>query len=101
VVVDQATTPDAHKAASDARPEYVLQVHGKVRVRPEGTANPDLATGEVEVVASDIRILNASKTPPFYINVDDDNIEEARRMQYRYLDLRRPSMQHNVILRHR
>jgi aspartyl-tRNA synthetase len=100
VVVDEATTPDAHKAASQARNEYVLQVRGTVRIRPEGTANPELATGEVEVVAGHISILNTSKTPPFYINVDD-NIDEIRRMEYRYLDLRRPPMQHNILLRHR
>jgi aspartyl-tRNA synthetase len=100
VVVDQATMPDAHKVASAARSEFVLQVRGSVRVRPEGTANPDLDTGEVEVVGSDIRILNESKTPPLYINMEE-NVDEARRMQYRYLDLRRPPMQHNIILRHR
>jgi aspartyl-tRNA synthetase len=100
VVVNQATTPEAHRTASQARNEFVLQVHGAVRIRPEGTTNPDLETGEVEVVANDIRILNESKTPPFYINVDD-NIDEIRRMEYRYLDLRRAPMQRNIILRHR
>jgi aspartyl-tRNA synthetase len=100
VVVDQATTPDAHRVADEARNEYVLQVNGAVRVRPSGTVNSELETGEVEVVASELRILNASKTPPLYINMDE-NTDEARRMQYRYLDLRRPPMQKNIILRHR
>lgn len=100
VVVDQETAPDAHANANNARNEYVLQVKGLVRNRPEGTNNPDLATGDVEVVASEIQILNASKTPPFYIN-KDDSIDEVVRMKYRYLDLRRPKMQRNIVLRHR
>jgi len=100
VVIDAATSPTAHKIASDARTEYVLQVHGEVRVRPQGTTNPDLATGEIDVVANEITILNPSLTPPFYMN-KDEAVEEARRMQYRYLDLRRPNMQYNIILRHK
>ncbi len=100
IVVDQETAPDAHRIASDARSEYVLQVHGNVRIRPEGTANPELETGDVEVVVSEMKLLNASKTPPFYIN-RDESIEEVRRMQYRYLDLRRPAMQKNLVTRHR
>jgi aspartyl-tRNA synthetase len=99
VVVDQEQAPEAHAAASEARTEYVLQVTGLVRMRPEGTVNPDLATGEIDVDASAIRILNRSKTPPFYIN-KEESIEESRRMQYRYLDLRRPEMQRNIIIRH-
>jgi aspartyl-tRNA synthetase len=100
VVVDQETSPDAHKIASDSRNEYVLQVIGTVRVRPEGTNNPELETGDVEVVVSEIKLLNPSKTPPFYIN-KEEKIDEQRRMQYRYLDLRRPSMQRNIVTRHR
>lgn len=100
VVVDQETAPVPHAAASEARTEYVLQVQGTVRIRPEGTENLELATGKIDIVAGEIKILNASKTPPFYINKEEP-IEEARRMQYRYLDLRRPSMQHNIITRHR
>ncbi len=100
VVVNQETSPEAHAAASEARSEYVLQVHGIVELRPQGTENPELPTGAVDVVASAITILNASKTPPFYIN-KDETIDESRRMQYRYLDLRRPAMQHNIITRHR
>lgn len=100
VVIDAATSPTAHKIASDARTEYVLQVHGEVRVRPAGTANADLPTGDIDVVAHEITILNPSLTPPFYMN-KDETVEEARRMQYRYLDLRRPNMQYNIILRHK
>ncbi len=100
VVVDEDNTPDAHANASNARNEYVLQVKGLVRLRPEGTANTELATGDIEVVASEIEILNASKTPPFYIN-KEDTIDEVVRMKYRYLDLRRPAMQKNIILRHK
>jgi aspartyl-tRNA synthetase len=100
IVVDQAQSPDAHKVASDARSEYVLQVKGTVRVRPAGTANAELETGDIEVVVEAINLLNPSKTPPFYIN-KDENIDEVRRMEYRYLDLRRPAMQHNIITRHR
>ncbi|MFN8379186.1 MAG: aspartate--tRNA ligase [Anaerolineae bacterium] len=100
VVVNQETSPDAHRVADSLRNEYVVQVHGLVRQRPEGTANPELETGDIEVVASEITILNASKTPPFYIN-QETKIDEVTRMKYRYLDLRRPKMQQNIVLRHR
>jgi aspartyl-tRNA synthetase len=100
VVIDQESAPEAHAIASDARTEYVLQVSGLVRIRPDGTENPDLPTGEIDIVASEMTILNAAKTPPFYIN-REDSIDEVKRMQYRYLDLRRSSMQHNIITRHR
>lgn len=100
VVVDASTSPEAHAVASDARIEYVLQVHGEVRIRPEGTANADLPTGAIDVVANQITILNPALTPPFYMN-KEEQIEELRRMQYRYLDLRRPNMQYNIILRHK
>lgn len=100
VVVDQDNAPDAHANASNSRNEYVLQVTGRVRIRPEGTANPELETGDVEVVASELNILNPSKTPPFYIN-QDDVVDEVVRMKHRYLDLRRPKMQQNIVLRHK
>lgn len=101
VVIDQDNAPDAHNQASLARNEYVIQVSGVVRNRPEGTANPDLATGAIEVMVNQLTILNASKTPPFYMNRDDVAIDEVLRMRHRYLDLRRPQMQRNMILRHR
>jgi aspartyl-tRNA synthetase len=100
VVVDQETAPEAHAVASQARSEYVLQITGLVRIRPEGTANTDLATGKIDVVGQQIAILNASKTPPIYIN-QEGNEREVERMRYRYLDLRRANMQHNIITRHR
>ncbi|MDX1994898.1 MAG: amino acid--tRNA ligase-related protein, partial [bacterium] len=100
VVIDQATAPEAHATASQARSEYVLQVQGVVRPRPEGTANLELATGMIDVEASTIVILNESKVPAITIN-KEENTDEYRRMQYRYLDLRRPQMQHNIITRHR
>lgn len=101
VVVDRDTTPDAHATADTARIEYVIQVVGMVRVRPEGSENKEMATGNVEVVASAVTILNASKTPPFYMNKDQEGLDETLRMKHRYLDLRRAKMQQNIILRHR
>jgi aspartyl-tRNA synthetase len=100
VVVNPATSPAAHAAAEDTRSEYVLSVQGKVRRRPEGTDNPKLATGEVEVVAETIYVLNTSKTPPFPIS-DEVDVDELVRLKYRYLDLRRPVMQERMILRHK
>jgi aspartyl-tRNA synthetase len=100
IVIDAANTPDAHNAAGALRNEYVVHVKGTVRVRPDGTANLDLETGEVEVVVDEVVLLNPSKTPPFYIN-QDGKIDEMARMKYRYLDLRRPRMQENLVLRHK
>ncbi len=101
VVVDLELAPEAHAAADSARNEYVLKVRGKARIRPEGTANPELATGDIDIVADEIVILNQSRTPPFYINRDDENIDEALRMRHRYLDLRRESMRSSILLRHK
>ncbi len=100
IVIDAATTPDAHQVAGDLRNEYVVQITGVVRVRPQGTNNPELETGDIEIVADGVVLLNASKTPPFYIN-QESKIEEVTRMKYRYLDLRRPRMQENMVLRHK
>lgn len=101
VVVDLENAPDAHALANTVRNEYVLKVTGNVRIRPEGTANSDLPTGDIDIVADDIVILNKSKTPPFYINKDEGVVDEAIRMRHRYLDLRREQMQNNMILRHK
>ena len=101
VVVDLEAAPEAHAIADRIRNEFVLQVSGMVRVRPEGTANPDLPTGDIDIVADQIHILNRAKTPPFYINRDEGSLDEALRMRHRYLDLRRASMQNNIILRHK
>jgi aspartyl-tRNA synthetase len=100
VVFNPQVAGQAHEIANRLRNEYVIEVRGVVRARPEGTVNPKMATGEVEVEAHEIRILNESKTPPFYINEEVD-VDEALRLKYRYLDLRRQSMQQNVIMRHR
>ncbi len=99
LVVDPATTPEARSILESARSEYVLQVTGRVRERPEGTANSNLATGEVEVEVTEAAILNAAKTPPILINRDGGE-DEALRLKYRYLDLRRERMQDIVMKRH-
>jgi aspartyl-tRNA synthetase len=99
VVADPAQSGQAHSVAGDVRGEYVLQVRGTVRRRPEGLNNPDLDTGEIEVLAETLKILNPAQTPPFYIG-DDAPVDEALRLRYRYLDLRRSRMQRNMILRH-
>ncbi|MHB0912356.1 MAG: aspartate--tRNA ligase [Armatimonadota bacterium] len=99
VVLDPAISAAAHAAAEDVRNEYVLSVAGRVRRRPEGTENPKLPTGAVEVAADHLYVLNASKTPPFPI-ADDVDVDELVRLKYRYLDLRRPAMQKKMILRH-
>jgi aspartyl-tRNA synthetase len=93
---DRATT---FASAEKLRNEYVIAVSGGVRPRPEGTVNADLVTGEVEILAHDIEILNPSLTPPFQI--DDENISESVRLEHRVLDLRRPMMQKNLRLRHK
>ncbi len=100
VVFDSATAPEAHAIAAEARPEYVLQVRGLVSRRPEEAANPDLPTGMIEVRAVAATVLNPARTPPLYI-AKEGGEDEALRLKYRYLDLRRERMQHNLILRHR
>ncbi|HYP68806.1 MAG TPA: aspartate--tRNA ligase [Thiobacillaceae bacterium] len=90
---------DDFKRAEQVRHEFVLRISGLVRARPEGTANPNMPTGEIEVLAREIEVLNAAATPPFLI--DDDNINENTRLTYRYLDLRREPMQRNMALRYR
>ncbi|MBC7755527.1 MAG: aspartate--tRNA ligase [Bdellovibrio sp.] len=89
----------AFKIAESVRSEYVLKVICQVRARPEGATNANLATGEVEMFATEIEILNASLTPPFML--DDENLTETVRLQHRYIDLRRPAMQKNMMLRYR
>lgn len=99
VVFNPEIAPVAHAAASDVRNEYVLRVEGIVRQRPEGTENPKLPTGQIEIEGHAVSVLNASKTPPFYIN-EEGEVDESLRLAYRYLDLRRARMQRNVIVRH-
>ncbi len=98
IVIDP-DTPEAFKTADSSRAEYVLKVTGLVRPRPEGTVNPNLKSGEIEVLAKQIEVLNSSMTPPF--QMDDDHLAENTRLTYRYLDLRRPAMQHNMRLRYK
>ena len=98
IVIDPDTV-EAFAAAETVRNEFVLQVTCKVRARPEGTVNKNIPTGEVEMLASEIEILNPSLTPPFML--DDDNLSEMVRLQHRYIDLRRPVMQENMKLRYR
>src|SRR2546423_5571847 len=100
VVFNPANAPQAHMKASDLRSEYVVRVEGKVARRRAGAENPRMPTGEVEVVASDLEVISVAKTPPFAIE-DDVEADEATRLKYRYLDIRRPKMTHNLELRHR
>jgi aspartyl-tRNA synthetase len=100
VVVQPVETPEAFKVAEEMKPESVVRVVGDVRRRPEGTANPSLATGQVEVAATEIEILSESLTPPFPIE-DGILTDETLRLKYRYLDLRRPEMTRTLRLRHR
>ncbi len=98
VVIDP-DTEEAFALAESVRNEFVLQVKCKVRARPEGTVNENIPTGHVEMLASEIKILNASKTPPFML--DDDNLSESVRLDHRYIDLRRQPMQDNMRLRYK
>jgi aspartyl-tRNA synthetase len=98
IVIDP-DTPEAFANAETVRNEFVLRVVCKVRARPEGTVNLNIPTGEVEMLASEIEILNPSLTPPFML--DDDTLSETVRLEHRYIDLRRPAMQKNMMLRYR
>ena len=100
VVLDKEIAPTAHAKAEAARPEYVVAVKGKVRRRAAGLENPNMATGEIEVVAHELLLLNEAKTPPFS-PAEDAIANEEVRLKYRYLDLRRPRMQQNFELRHK
>ncbi len=99
-VVVNPEAVQAHAAASEARGEYVLRIEGQVQPRRPGTVNDKLPTGEIEVRASGVEILNAAKTPPFYIN-EDGEVDEQLRLKYRYLDLRRERLHGNIVLRSR
>jgi aspartyl-tRNA synthetase len=96
-VVFDPDTGETFANAERVRSEYVLQVIGQVRRRPEGTVNPDLASGEIEVLARQLIIINSAETPPFHL--DDDTVSEEHRLRYRYIDLRRPQMQARIRLR--
>jgi len=98
-VVFDPDTPEVFSTAERIRNEYVLQVTGRVRPRPEGTVNPDLPTGGIEVLGLALTVLNPADTPPFQL--DDADIQDETRLRYRYIDLRRPEMQHKLRLRAR
>ena len=100
VVADPESAGSSFKTAEDIRNEYVIKVIGNVRLRDEATINENIPTGTIEVLAHDIEVLNGAKTPPFYIK-DGIDTDENLRLKYRYLDLRRPEMQRNLILRHK
>jgi aspartyl-tRNA synthetase len=99
VVANPEISPAAHTLLEETRVEWVLQVDGLVKKRPQGMENLNLSTGEIEVEVSGIKVLNAAKTPPFSINKEEE-VEENVRLHYRYLDLRRERMQRNIVLRH-
>lgn len=98
-IVANPDSPEVFGVAEGVRHEFVLKVNGWVRLRPEGTRNDGLLSGEIEVVASHIDVLNPSLTPPFM--PDEDNLSEQVRLEHRYLDLRRPAMQQHFRLRYR
>lgn len=100
VVFNQETNPEAHRVAEEARPEFVLRVEGEVKPRGADRVNPKLGTGEIEVLADRAVILNRAKQLPFEI-ASEVEADETLRLKYRYLDLRRPRMQRNLVLRHK
>ncbi|MFC1944196.1 aspartate--tRNA ligase [Chloroflexota bacterium] len=100
VVFNPEVSEPVYKTAGQMRPEYVVRVAGRVALRPAGTENPKIAAGDIEVIADEAVILNSSLTPPFYIN-EEVEVDEALRLKYRYLDLRRGRMRDNLMLRHR
>ncbi|MFC1978249.1 aspartate--tRNA ligase, partial [Chloroflexota bacterium] len=100
VVFNPETSKSCHEIANEMRSEYVVSINGEVALRPPGTENSKLPTGEIEIIVQNTAILNPSKTPPFYIN-EDVEVEENLRLRYRYLDLRRPRMQKSLLLRYR
>ncbi|GAB4153637.1 MAG: aspartate--tRNA ligase [Candidatus Promineifilaceae bacterium] len=100
VAVDSGVSQAAFTAADQVRPEYVLQVTGRVQRRPAGQENANMPTGDVEIIAHAVTILNPAKVPPFLID-RDANVDEGLRLKYRYLDLRRERLQRNLTVRHR
>lgn len=100
VVFSPAEIGGDFAVAESLRSEYVVKIKGVLRARSENTINANIATGEVELIAKELQVLNVAKTPPFYIQ-DNIDVDETVRLRYRYLDLRRPEMQKNLILRHK
>ena len=100
VVFNPEVNPEVHAKAHQVRSEWVLAIRGRVEARPGSMANPKLATGEIEILVDELRILNSSETPPFPLD-EDTEVSDNLRLQYRYLDLRRPEMAANLIMRHK
>lgn len=104
-IIQVTINPDLPKEmleqVANVRNEWVLQIEGVVQKRPEGMANPKMETGEVEVIAKSVTVLNPSKTPPFMVNTDNDLPDENMRLKYRYIDLRRERLTRNIVLRHK
>ncbi|GMU87394.1 MAG: aspartate--tRNA(Asp/Asn) ligase [Ignavibacteriales bacterium] len=100
VVFEPHISEEAHHAAKHLRSEFVVSIEGVVRLRPDGTANPAILTGQIDVLGDSVSVLNQAKTPPFQIKEESEASEELR-LKYRYLDLRRPDMQRNMLLRHK
>ncbi len=100
IVFDPAISKNAHKIAEDVRPEWVIQVTGTVKKRLDGAANKDLPTGDIEVFIDEVEVLSKAKTPPFEIDSDEE-VREDLRLEYRYLDLRKPQLLKNLTLRHK
>src|SRR3990167_1978818 len=100
IVLDPKKSLDLKKVASEVRGEYVVAVEGVVSSRPDGMVNKKIPTGEIEVLASRFEILNRSETTPFVISKPQDVSEETR-LKYRYIDLRRPALQKNIMVRHK
>jgi aspartyl-tRNA synthetase len=98
LVFDESKNLDAHRRAQELSSEYVIAAEGTVSLRSPETVNPSIVTGEVEVAVDKIWILNESRTPPFPLEEDVD-VKEESRLRYRYVDLRRPHMQRNIIMR--
>ena len=101
IVFDKERSPEMHARVEAVRNEYVLAVTGRVERRSDGTINPKMDTGEVEVISTELRVLNESRVPPFAPGDANLNVNEEVRLKYRYLDLRRPEMHYNVEMRHR
>lgn len=100
VVIDAGRSQSAFDKGEEIRSEYVIQVTGEVSKRPSGQENPSMDTGDIEVLASEVNILNPAKTPPFPVD-RDESVDESVRLKYRYIDLRRERMQRNIVLRHK
>jgi aspartyl-tRNA synthetase len=101
IVFDKERNPEMHARVEAIRNEYVLAVTGTVKLRSDNTINPKMDTGEIEVIASELKLLNESKVPPFFPGDANVNVNEEVRLKYRYLDLRRPEMHANIEMRHR